>query len=84
MDNFHPIMVFFKTITTRLILILQTTICIVAVSFIMVEETGVHGENHCPAASHWQTLSHDVVSSTPRLSGIRTHNASGDKYWLHM
>jgi hypothetical protein len=52
MDNFHPIMVFFKTITTRLILILQTTICIVAVSFIMVEETGVHGENHCPAASH--------------------------------
>jgi hypothetical protein len=50
----------------------------------MVEETGVHGENHCPAASHWQTWSHDVVSSTPRLSGIRTHNASGDKYWLHM
>jgi hypothetical protein len=30
-----------------------------------VEETGVHGENHQPAVSHWQTLSHDVVSSTP-------------------
>jgi hypothetical protein len=25
----------------------------------------------------WQTLSHNVVSSTPRLSGIRTHNVSG-------
>ena len=24
------------------------------------------GENHRPASSHWQTLSHNVVSSTPR------------------
>jgi hypothetical protein len=31
-----------------------------------VEETGVPGENHRPAASHCQTLSHNVVSSTPR------------------
>jgi hypothetical protein len=45
----------------------------------LVEETGVPGENHWPASSHWQTLSHNVVSSTPRLSGIRTHNASGDR-----
>jgi hypothetical protein len=28
----------------------------------MVEETGVPGENHRPAASHPQTLSHNVVS----------------------
>jgi hypothetical protein len=48
-----------------------------------VEETGVPGENHRPAASHWQTLSHNVVSSTPRMSGIRTHNVSGDGHWLH-
>jgi hypothetical protein len=27
---------------------------------------GVHGENQWPAASHWQTLSHNIVSSTPR------------------
>ena len=40
-------------------------------SVLLVDETG---ENHRPAASHWQTLSHTVVSNTPRLSGIRTHN----------
>jgi len=33
-------------------------------SVLFVEETGVPGENHRPAASHWQTLSHNVVSST--------------------
>jgi hypothetical protein len=32
-------------------------------------ETGGPGENHRPAASHCQTLLHNVVSSTPRLSG---------------
>jgi hypothetical protein len=35
-----------------------------------VEETGVSRENHRPATSHWQTLSQNVVSSTPRLSGF--------------
>jgi len=35
-------------------------------SVLLVEETGVPGENHRPVASHWQTLSHNVVSSTPR------------------
>ena len=46
----------------------------------MVEE---NGENHRSAASHWQTLSHNVVSSTPRLCWIRNHIISGDRYWLH-
>jgi hypothetical protein len=27
----------------------------------LVEETRVLGENHRPVASHWQTLSHNVV-----------------------
>jgi hypothetical protein len=35
------------------------------------------GENHRPAISRCQTLSHNVVSGTPRLSKIRTHNISG-------
>jgi hypothetical protein len=30
-----------------------------------MEETRVSGENHRPAASDWQTLSHNVVLSTP-------------------
>ena len=48
---------------------------------ILVEGTGVPGEReHWPAASHWQTLSHNVVSSTPRLFQIRTQNVSGDRH----
>jgi len=35
-------------------------------SVLLVEETGVPGENHRPAASHWQTLSYNVVSNTRR------------------
>jgi len=34
-------------------------------SVLLVEETGVPGENHRPVASHWHTLLHNVVSSTP-------------------
>ena len=33
-------------------------------SVLLVEETRVPRENHLPVASHWQTLSHNVVSST--------------------
>jgi hypothetical protein len=34
-------------------------------SVLLVEETGVAGENHRPVGSHWKSLSHNVVSSTP-------------------
>jgi hypothetical protein len=34
-------------------------------SVLLVEETGVHGENHQPITSHSQTLSPNVVLSTP-------------------
>jgi hypothetical protein len=48
-------------------------------SVLLLKETG---ESQRPAASHWQTLSHNVVSSTPRLIKIRTHNVSGDRHWF--
>jgi hypothetical protein len=47
-------------------------IYIVAVSFIGVTRK-----------PHLQTLSHNVISSTPRLKGIRTRNVSGYRYGLH-
>jgi hypothetical protein len=30
-------------------------------SVLLVEETGVHKENHGTATTHWKTLSHNVV-----------------------
>ena len=50
---------------------------------LLVEGTGVTGENHWPAASNCQTWSHNVVSSTHRLSGIWTRNICGDRHWIH-
>ena len=35
------------------------------ISVLSVEETGVTGENNLPAASQLQTLSHNIVLSTP-------------------
>ena len=49
-------------------------------SVLLVKETGGSGENHRPVASHWQTLSHNIVRLI--LIEIRTH-ISGDRYWLH-
>ena len=43
-------------------------------SVLVVEEAGVSGENHRPVASHWQTLSYNVVHLA--LIEIRTHNIS--------
>jgi hypothetical protein len=51
-------------------------------SVLLVEETRVPGKNHRPVASHWQTLSHNVVSSTTRHEWVQTHNVSGDRHWL--
>ena len=39
--------------------------------------------DHWSGASHWQTLSYNGVSGTPRLGRIRTHNVTDDMHWLH-
>ena len=60
-------------------------------SVLLVEETEVSGENHRPVTSHWQTLSHNVVSSTSRheldsystLVVMRTDFTGGCKFNYH-
>ena len=39
-------------------------------SVLLMEEMGVPGENHQPATKNRQIKSHNVVSSSPCLSGI--------------
>ena len=41
-------------------------------SILLVEVTGVPRENHRPAPSHWQTLSHNFARVHLAMSGIRT------------
>ena len=66
----------FDDIVILVLLLEQYFIDIVVVS-------GVHGENHWPAANYGQILSHNDVSSIPRDSGIRTYNVSIDRDWLY-
>jgi hypothetical protein len=47
---------------------------------LLVEKIAVHAESHPPVTRHKQTLSHNVISSTPRLSGIWIHNALS--WWI--
>ena len=52
-------------------------------SVLLVEETGVPGENHWSTPSHWQTLSHNVVSSTScHERNSNSQRFSGDRHWL--
>jgi hypothetical protein len=63
----------FKAILNNILVILWRSV-------LLVEETELPGENHRPTASQQQTLSHNVVSSTLHLSGVRTHNVIGDRH----
>ena len=45
----------------------------------LIEETGVPRENHWPAASHWQTLAHNVVSSTP----LHERDSTSHLWWWY-
>jgi len=87
-DNLTPLLMFIivKLIRVMVMVFSATFNNISVISWqlvLLLEETGVPGENHQPAASHWQTLSHNVVLSTPYMSSIQTHNVSGDSHWLH-
>ena len=59
------------------ILYIATSIIIAVTSWwsvLLMEETGLPRENHLSAACHCQTVSHNVVSSTPR------HDLRGDRH----
>ena len=50
-------------------------------SFLLVGKTGSPEENHRPAASHWQTLSHDGVSGAHRLWKC---NVLSQQYYMYV
>ena len=49
-------------------------------SVLLMEETGVPGQNHLPVASHWQTLSHNVVLKKPEYL-LNTKLSQISKTW---
>jgi hypothetical protein len=60
----HTILSILQFIRVRIIVFNVTFNNISAISWrsvLLVEETGVPGENHRSVASHWQPLSHNVV-----------------------
>jgi len=50
-------------------------------SVLLVKETGVPRKKHWPVASHWQTWSHNVVSSTPHHEQGLKSRLGGDRHW---
>ena len=51
---------------------------------LLMGATEVPRENHRPAASHWQTLSHKVVSSTPHHDNKTLKLYTGDRIEINL
>jgi len=53
-------------------------------SVLLVEETEVPRENHKPVASHWQTLPHNAILSTPlKLINLRVCNIVNIRFHIY-
>ena len=53
-------------------------------SVLLVEETGIPGENHRSDASHWQAYNKMQYRVHLHMSGIQSHNVMDDYHWLYM
>ena len=91
---YYHILQFLPPIRVRVMVFDATFNNISAISWrpvLLVEETGVAGENHQPVCKGY-SLSHNVVSSTPCLSRVRTRvgkkpvntsiDRAGGQYWF--
>ena len=52
-------------------------------SVLLVEETGVPGENPLTCRKSLTNLSHNVVSRHLTMNGVRTQDCSCDRHLLH-
>ena len=84
---YRKILTFFSCLVWVRFMIFNATFINISVilwpSVLLVEKTSVPGGHHRPVASHWQTLSHNVVLRPPRFRGFRSQNVSGDRHRLH-